>query len=126
MTTGQNLKLISNKIYTKNYIENGVSISINLVGDIKGYIHLNFTEDSAKHIASALMMGMPINELDEMSISALSELGNMILGGTATNLSELGLYTDITTPSVILGEIKFENSILLESDEIQLTIDISI
>ena len=93
MTTGQNLKLISNKIYTKNYIENGVSISINLVGDIKGYIHLNFTEDSAKNIASALMMGMPIDEFDEMSISALSELGNMILGGTATNLSELGLYS---------------------------------
>ena len=40
--------------------------------------------------------------------------------------AELGLYTDITTPSVIIGEIKFENSILLESDEIQLTIDISI
>ena len=40
----------------------------------------------ALQIASAMMMGMTITELDEMSKSAIAESANMILGNAATLL----------------------------------------
>lgn len=124
MVIGQNV----NKIRIQNRIENGASITVNLVGDVNGYICLRFTDDSAKQIASMLMMGMPIDTLNEMAISALSELGNMISGSTATYFSELGLSTDISTPYVVIGNIQFESQITtfsIEGKEIQLKISLS-
>ena len=129
MTTGQDLNILPAQVCSQNRIENGVAITVNLVGSIQGYIRLRFTEEAAKQTASALMMGMPVEVLDEMSMSALSELGNMISGGTATHLSEAGIVTDITTPSVTSGEITFEThtvAIPLESSELNLSIDVSL
>jgi chemotaxis protein CheX len=59
--------------------------------------------DVAKSIASGMMMGMPVNEIDEMAKSALSELGNMIMGNSATLLFNQGIKIDITPPSLVKG-----------------------
>ena len=59
--------------------------------------------DNAKTVASKMMFGMPITELDEMSTSALSELSNMIMGNTATLFSTQSIRIDITPPMVMLG-----------------------
>lgn len=129
MTTGQNMSILSAKTYSEEEIKHGVAISVRLVGDIHGNIRLRFTEDAAKRIASALMMGMPVDALDEMSMSALSELGNMVSGSTATHLSATGVSTDITTPNITTGEITIDThtvAIPLESDEIRLAIDVSL
>ena len=72
---------------------------------------------------------MPVDALDEMSMSALSELGNMVSGSTATHLSATGVSTDITTPNITTGEITIDThtvAIPLESDEIRLAIDVSL
>ena len=129
MTTGQDLSVLPVQAHEQQCTEEGIAIAVNLVGDIRGRILLRFTEDAAKQIASALMMGMPIETLDDMSMSALSELGNMVSGGTATHLSESGVAADITTPSVIRGAILLETqtvTIPLQGDNLQLTIDVSI
>jgi chemotaxis protein CheX len=55
-------------------------------------------------IASAMMFGMPVDELNEISKSAISELTNMILGNTATLLYNKGIGIEITPPSLLLGE----------------------
>ena len=52
-----------------------------------------------------MMMGMPVENLDDMAISAISELGNMIMGTAATMLSENGVIIDITPPVVELGTV---------------------
>lgn len=51
-----------------------------------------------------MMFGMPVNELDEMASSALNELGNMIMGNTATIFSTLGIIIDITPPLAVYGD----------------------
>lgn len=129
MTTGQDMSVLPVQSHDQQCTEEGIAVAVNLVGDIRGRILLRFTEDAAKQIASALMMGMPIETLDDMSMSALSELGNMVSGGTATHLSESGVSADITTPSVIRGAILLETqtvTIPLQGDNLQLTIDVSI
>ena len=52
-----------------------------------------------------------VGELDEMASSALNELGNMIMGNTATIFSTLGIIIDITPPLAVYG-----NDLQLKSD----------
>lgn len=80
-----------------------VTILVGLTGEIKGQVFFSMEERVACSIASAMMMGMPVPKLDEMSKSAIAELGNMILGNTATVFSNNGINIDITTPTVIVG-----------------------
>ncbi|WP_129596177.1 chemotaxis protein CheX [Anaerophilus nitritogenes] len=81
-----------------------VMILIGLTGKLKGQAILGMNEEMAKKIASHMMCGMLVDELDEMARSAISELGNMILGNTATLLSNQGFEVDITPPTLLVGK----------------------
>ena len=78
-------------------------IIIGITGEIKGQVMITFTKAVGCTIASRMMMGMPVNELDDMAKSAISELGNMIMGNTATLLAKTGVCIDITPPTLCLG-----------------------
>lgn len=80
-----------------------IVIILGITGDIKGQAVFSLTEEIAKKVASAMMMGMPVDEIDEMAKSALSELGNMIMGNSATLLFNAGMKIDITPPSLVKG-----------------------
>lgn len=101
---GEKTKL--GKLYLKvsPFTGERVSIIIGIVGDVKGQVIFSLNISSACSIASKMMMGMPVTELDELAKSAISELTNMILGHVATIFSEMGMVTDITPPSLLMGE----------------------
>ena len=80
-----------------------IIIILGITGDIKGQAVFSLSESMAKKIASGMMMGMPVDEIDEMAKSALSELGNMIMGNSATLLFNTGVQIDITPPSLVKG-----------------------
>ncbi|MBZ9634974.1 chemotaxis protein CheX [Clostridium sp. FP1] len=81
----------------------GVMIILGIVGDIKGNIIYSLTDESAKQIASVMMMGMPVHELDDMAQSALSELSNMLTANASTNFAENGTTINISTPTLMHG-----------------------
>lgn len=87
------------------------AIQVGVVGEMKGQVILAIKDHNAKDIASKMMFGMPVEELDEMSSSALNELSNMIMGNTATIFSTLGILIDITPPLAVYG-----NDLQLKSD----------
>ena len=78
-------------------------IQVGVTGALKGQVLLVMTDESAKKIASKMMMGMPVDTLDEMSTSALCELSNMIMGSTATLFSTQKITMDITPPIALHG-----------------------
>ncbi len=80
------------------------AIQVGVIGELKGQVILAMGESNAKDVASRMMYGMPVNELDEMSSSALNELSNMIMGNTATIFSTLGIIIDITPPLAVYGK----------------------
>lgn len=82
----------------------GVTIIVGFTKEISGNVAYNMTIDTAKFIASTMMMGMPVENLDEMAQSALSEMSNMLTANAATNLTALGKDVDISTPSLSVGE----------------------
>lgn len=51
-----------------------------------------------------MMGGMEVKDLDEIAISAIGEIGNMIMGNTSTIYAQKGLKIDITPPTIVLGE----------------------
>jgi chemotaxis protein CheX len=103
-TAGIDAKL--GKVYLKEspYRSNSIIIIVGLTGKIRGQAMFTMTMDVGLSIASSMMGGMPVLELDEISKSALSELTNMILGNTATILYNKGLGIDITPPTCLFGE----------------------
>lgn len=79
------------------------TITVGVVGQMKGQAVLAMDVENAKIIASKMMFGMPIAELDEMACSALNELSNMVMGNTATVFSTQGKLIDITPPISMIG-----------------------
>lgn len=84
-------------------ISTGVIIIVGIVGAIKGNVVYSIDLENAKNIASTMMMGMEVNEFDEMSQSALSELTNMLTASAATCFDNLGISIDISTPTLLHG-----------------------
>jgi len=94
------------KVFLKSspYMGESILIIVGITGKIRGQAIFTMTKSVAFKIASAMMFGMPVEELNEISKSALSELTNMILGNTATILYNKGIGIEITPPSLLLGE----------------------
>lgn len=82
------------------------AISICVTGEMQGQAMIAFDSEIACDIASRMCM-MPITEMDELSQSAICELGNMIMGNAATVFSTQGTLIDITPPTLIKGDILF-------------------
>lgn len=68
-----------------------VGIYLAVEGDITGSIMFLVKQDSAKHLVDKLMMGMgsPEPELNEMELSAMKEVSNIITGAYLNSLSML-------------------------------------
>ncbi len=90
-------------IKSSPYVADSLIIVLGITGEIKGQASINMNENLAKTFASTMMMGMPVEELDELSKSALSELSNMIMGNAATLLFNIGVEVDITPPTLMIG-----------------------
>ena len=91
----------------KHTVSLGVSVVVGFTKQVRGNVVYNMSEETAKYIASTMMMGMPIAEFDAMAQSAISEMSNMLTANAATNLTGMGLEVDISTPSLSVGE-KFQ------------------
>lgn len=110
-------------VVNKEIKSKGVIINLGIVGDAKGNVVYITDIESGKKIASKMMMGMPVNELDDMAQSALSELTNMLTANASINLSEIGVNVNISTPTLLYGE---DIQIKMNVDKIlciQLTVD---
>jgi chemotaxis protein CheX len=80
-----------------------VVIIIGIAGDFRGQVFFTMDEKTACGIASAMMFGMKVAVLDEMSKSAIAELGNMIMGNVSTEFYNEGIKIDITPPTILVG-----------------------
>lgn len=91
------------------FADDALIIVIGVTGEMKGQVMIVFHNDAACAIASKMMM-MPVTEMNEMSTSAICELGNMILGNSATIFSTKGIGIDITPPTMCEGSVVFSSN----------------
>ena len=102
------------KMYVKQNIATslGVTVIVGFTKEIRGNVVYNMSDETARYIASTMMMGMPVEKFDDMAQSAISEMSNMLTANAATNLAAMGMEVDISTPSLSIGadfQIKISN-----------------
>ena len=81
-----------------------VSVAIGLKGQVKGEVTLRMEEDTACRVASTMLLGLSVPAMDEMALSALCELVNIIAGNATIDLVNCGFQCAITPPMVQTGE----------------------
>jgi len=91
-------------VKNKNATSRGVVVMVGFTKQLRGNVVYNMEDETARFIASTMMMGMPVPEFDAMAQSAISELSNMLSANAATNLTQMGLDVDISTPNLTIGE----------------------
>ena len=106
-------------------------MKVGFTRQMRGNVIYNMSEDTAKFIASTMMMGAPIQQFDEMAQSAIREMSNMLTARAATNITQMGLDVDITTPQLTIGEdlttkISDENYLNVEMELGDKRIDIAL
>ncbi len=100
-----NVEVTKGQVFVKNspFSADKVVIIIGIAGDFRGQAFFAMDESTACKIASAMMFGMEVPALDEMSKSAIAELGNMIMGNVSTEFYNTGVKIDITPPTILVG-----------------------
>ncbi|WP_448523860.1 chemotaxis protein CheX [Pseudothermotoga sp.] len=76
---------------------------IGFSGGVEGNLIYSFSPSTALKIVSK-MMGLQYDNLDDLAMSAIGELGNMIAGALAMNLEKVGCRIVISPPTVVTGK----------------------
>jgi len=76
---------------------------IGFSGGVEGNLIYSFNPSTALRIVSK-MMGFEYENLDDLAMSAIGELGNMIAGALAMNLEKVGCRIIISPPTVVTGK----------------------
>ncbi|HAP21709.1 MAG TPA: chemotaxis protein CheX [Lachnospiraceae bacterium] len=84
-------------------------IIIGVTGEMRGQVLIAMSGKSACSVASKMCM-MEVSQIDDFAASALSELGNMIMGNAATVFSSNGVGIDITPPTLSNGKVSFSSA----------------
>lgn len=84
------------------FCKHEVIIIIGLTQDLRGSIAYSMSPSTAINIASTMMGGMSIAELDDMARSAMCEFVNMSVGVGVTALPQ-EIKVDITPPTMVIG-----------------------
>ncbi len=81
---------------------NEVTVLLSMIGQLQGVVLYGMSKATACMLVSQ-MLGETVTELDSLAQSGVAELGNVLTGRATIKLSEIGLQTDISPPTVIIG-----------------------
>lgn len=81
-----------------------VNTLIKLTGLVNGQVIYSMSKFTAQKIASWMLMGIPVEDLDGLAESAINEMGNIITGIASCNLTESGIFCVITPPALSFGK----------------------
>ena len=75
---------------------------IGITGQLTGMAMYGMSEQTALAIVGQLM-GAPCDELDDLALSGVGELANVITGCATTLLAQIGITVDIAPPVLLQG-----------------------
>ncbi len=79
-----------------------VTAIIGITGQLTGMAMYGMSEATALAIVGQLM-GAPCEELDELALSGIGEIANVITGCAGTLLAQIGVAVDIAPPVLLQG-----------------------
>ena len=81
-----------------------ILVTIGIIGDVDGQVYMSMNAKTGQTLASEMLGGMEITQVDEMVTSAVGELCNMIMGNACSSICEGNTQVDITPPVVQVNE----------------------
>ncbi len=81
---------------------NDVTVLLSMIGQLQGVVLYGMSRQTALNLVSKMMFET-ITELNSLAQSGVAELGNVLTGRATIKLSEVGLVTTISPPTVIVG-----------------------
>jgi len=79
-----------------------VTVVVGITGRLTGIAVYGMPATMAMAVLGK-MLGAPITELDDLALSGIAEMGNVITGQAMTVLSGMGLFCDISPPMLLVG-----------------------
>lgn len=101
--TGAPVQRIGLDMDASEHVSYDVNVYVALVGEVQGMCMVSMSLAVARGLAGR-MMGEPLVELNEIALSALAEVGNLVSGGATVQLGGMGLFCDITPPMLMIGK----------------------
>ena len=98
---GQPLELEGAKMVSNQFTTDDVTAIIGVSGRLQGNVLYGFTEETAKSVIRVMEGEDDEQTSNEMGLSAIGEIANIITGNAATKLASLGYVCDISPPVVI-------------------------
>jgi chemotaxis protein CheX len=80
-----------------------VTALVGVAGDVSGIVLYSMSQATALGIVSR-MLGQEFEEFDALAQSGIGELGNVITGRAAILLAVAGYPSNITPPSLVVGQ----------------------
>jgi chemotaxis protein CheX len=90
------------RVEQANSTVDAVSVLVAIRGRLTGLALFGMCRETALAIAGQLL-GETVEELDEMVLSGIAELGNVITGRSVTLLTESGLQATVAPPILLVG-----------------------
>lgn len=84
------------------YTTRDVTVLVAVTGRVQGTVLYSMPEETARAIVSA-MIGQPFDKMNDLAVSGIAELGNVITGTASTALAEAGFPSRIAPPIVLIG-----------------------
>ena len=98
---GDELAVTSAEVVSHQFTTDAVTAIIGVSGYLEGNVLYGFTEETAKRIVST-MAGEEIKDIrNDLGLSALREIANMISGNAATHLAQAGYPCQISPPVMV-------------------------
>jgi len=94
------LDFIGAEAVSHRFTTEDITAVVGVSGQLEGNVLYGFSQGTGLAIVGC-MMGDPVLEFDEIALSALGEIANMITGNAATQLAALGYMCDISPPVII-------------------------
>ena len=98
---GQNLELAKADLASDQFTSEDITAVIGISGKLEGTVLYGFPQDTAKAVVDTMVGEDAGSATDELGLSALGEIANMITGNAATKLAAEGYPCDISPPVII-------------------------
>jgi len=98
---GEPIELQDARLQGGPYRVGDITVVVGIAQDIEGAVLMCLSTATAQQYLSNIL-GEEIQELDEVALSGIGELGNMIAGTAGARLAELGYVTVIAPPTVFV------------------------
>lgn len=100
---GKQLTMGKPTVNMQRLILMNVAIFIGVTRGIRGQVVLSMSEETSFKIVDSMMGSSGTQSLNDLSKSALGEMGNWILGRAAMALEQQGIKSNITPPTILTG-----------------------